>query len=364
MPNLDFYKLFENIDRILMILVMLLITIGLVTLSSASLQTTTLILSQVINIAIGMILLLFLSKVDPKRFLFFAPHLYIFSLVLLLSVIFIGFESHGAKRWINILFFNFQPSEIIKITIPMMLAWLYHRFQNTINYKTHMMAFTILVIPCAIIFNQPDLGTTILIFLAGSIIIFLAGLSLKFIMASIFTFLIALPYLWSTLHLYQQNRVLSLFNSERDPLGAGYHSIQSMIAIGSGGVFGKGWTYGTQTQLNFLPETTTDFIFSVYSEEFGFIGVIGIFIIYFLILYRCIEMAKKMKNSFSRLITASLVFTLFISSFVNIAMVSGLIPIVGAPLPFISYGGTSMVVSLIMIGIIMSLYSNKSLIAN
>ena len=364
MPNINFYKLFENIDRILMILVMLLITIGLVTLSSASLQTTTLILSQVINIAIGMILLLFLSKVDPKRFLFFAPHLYIFSLVLLLSVIFIGFESHGAKRWINILFFNFQPSEIIKITIPMMLAWLYHRFQNTINYKTHMMAFTILVIPCAIIFNQPDLGTTILIFLAGSIIIFLAGLSLKFIMASIFTFLIALPYLWSTLHLYQQNRVLSLFNSERDPLGAGYHSIQSMIAIGSGGVFGKGWTYGTQTQLNFLPETTTDFIFSVYSEEFGFIGVIGIFIIYFLILYRCIEMAKKMKNSFSRLITASLVFTLFISSFVNIAMVSGLIPIVGAPLPFISYGGTSMVVSLIMIGIIMSLYSNKSLIAN
>ena len=179
-----------------------------------------------------------------------------------------------------------------------------------------------------------------------------------------FSFLIALPYLWSTLHIYQQNRILSLFNTDRDPLGAGYHGIQSMIAIGSGGVFGKGWTYGTQTQLNFLPETTTDFIFSVYSEEFGFIGIIGIFIIYFLILYRCINMAKKMKNSFSRLITASLMFTLFSSTFVNIAMVSGLIPVVGAPLPFISYGGTSMVVSLIMIGIIMSLHSNKSLIAN
>ena len=166
------------------------------------------------------------------------------------------------------------------------------------------------------------------------------------------------------MHIYQQNRILSLFNADRDPLGAGYHGIQSMIAIGSGGVFGKGWTYGTQTQLNFLPETTTDFIFAVYSEEFGFIGIIGIFIIYFFILYRCINMAKKMKNSFSRLITASLTFTLFSSTFVNIAMVSGLIPVVGAPLPFISYGGTSMVVSLIMIGIIMSLYSNKSLIAN
>jgi rod shape determining protein RodA len=361
MRNLDLYRLFENIDRILMILIIILITIGLITLASATQHATSLLANQIINITIGIILLLFLSKIDPKRFLFYAPHLYILSLILLLSVIFFGFESHGAKRWINFLFFNLQPSEIIKITIPMTLAWLYHRFQNNISYKTHAIAFIILAVPCVLIFNQPDLGTTILIFLAGAIIIFLAGLPLKFIFISGFSFLIALPYLWSTLHIYQQNRILSLFNADRDPLGAGYHGIQSMIAIGSGGVFGKGWTYGTQTQLNFLPETTTDFIFSVYSEEFGFIGI---FIIYFLILYRCIDMAKKMKNSFSRLITASLMFTLFSSTFVNIAMVSGLIPVVGAPLPFISYGGTSMVVSLIMIGIIMSLNSNKSLIAN
>jgi len=364
MSSLGLYKLFENIDRILMILIMILITIGLITLASATQHATSLLINQVINITIGIILLVFLSKIDPKRFLFYAPHLYILSLILLLSVIFFGFESHGAKRWINILFFNLQPSEIIKITIPMTIAWLYHRFQNNISYKTHAMAFIILAAPCVLIFNQPDLGTTILIFLAGAIIIFLAGLPLKFIFISIFGFLIAFPYVWSTLHIYQQNRILSLFNSDRDPLGTGYHGIQSMIAIGSGGIFGKGWTYGTQTQLNFLPETTTDFIFSVYSEEFGFIGIFGIFIIYFFILYRCIDMAKKMKNSFSRLITASLIFTLFSSTFVNIAMVSGVIPVVGAPLPFISYGGTSMVVSLIMIGIIMSLYSNKSLIAN
>ena len=341
-----------------------LLLIGLITLASASQQNINLIGNQILNILIGMSLLISLSHIDPKRFLFYAPYLYIASLILLLSVAFFGFESHGAKRWINFLFFNLQPSEIIKITIPMTLAWLYHRFQNNISYKTHAIAFIILAVPCVLIFNQPDLGTTILIFLAGAIIIFLAGLPLKFIFISGFSFLIALPYLWSTLHIYQQNRILSLFNADRDPLGAGYHGIQSMIAIGSGGVFGKGWTYGTQTQLNFLPETTTDFIFSVYSEEFGFIGIIGIFIIYFLILYRCINMAKKMKNSFSRLITASLMFTLFSSTFVNIAMVSGLIPVVGAPLPFISYGGTSMVVSLIMIGIIMSLHSNKSLIAN
>ena len=364
MLNLNFYKFFENIDRILMTLIIFLISIGLITLASASQQNIILLGNQIIKILIGIVLLVFLSNIDPKRFLFYSPHLYIVSLILLLLVAFFGFESHGAKRWINLLFFNLQPSEIIKITIPLMLAWLYHRFQNTINYKIHFAAFIILAIPCLIIFKQPDLGTAILIGLSGFVIIFLAGLSLKFIIVSIFGFLLALPYFWSTLHLYQQNRVLSLIDSARDPLGAGYHSIQSMIAIGSGGFLGKGWSYGSQTQLNFLPETTTDFIFSVYGEEFGLIGVIGIFIIYFFILYRCIDMAKKMQNTFSRLITAALTFTLFISTFVNIAMVSGVIPIVGAPLPFVSYGGTSMVVSLSMIGIIMSLHSHKSLIAN
>lgn len=362
--NQSFYKFFENIDRILMALILVLILIGLVTLASANQENMTLFTNQIINILIGMVLLIFLSNIDPKSFLFFAPHLYILSLILLLFVVFFGYESHGAKRWINILYFNFQPSEIIKITIPLMLAWLYHRYQNEIGYKIHAMGFFILAIPCLMIINQPDLGTAILIFLAGGIIIFLAGLPLKFILAGMFSFLISLPYLWSKLHLYQQNRILSLFDSDRDPLGTGYHITQSIIAIGSGGFLGKGWTNGTQTQLNFLPETSTDFIFAVFSEEFGFIGIFGIFIIYFLILYRCIDMAKKMQNTFSRLITASLIFTLFISTLINISMVSGVIPIVGAPLPFISYGGTSMVVSLIMIGIIMSLHSHKSLIAN
>jgi len=364
MNKLNFYKIFRNIDSILMWLIAFLIIIGLITLTSATQQNITQIGNQIVNIVIGMVALVFLSNVDPKRFLFYAPYLYVLSLILLLLVAYYGFESHGAKRWINILFFNLQPSEIIKITIPLMLAWLYHRFQNNINYKIHIMAFIILSAPCFMIFSQPDLGTAILILLSGLIVIFLAGLSFKFIIASIFIFILTLPYLWSTLHLYQQNRVLSLIDPGRDPLGTGYHSIQSMIAIGSGGFFGKGWAYGGQTQLNFLPETSTDFIFSVFGEEFGFIGIIGIFLIYFFILYRCMHMAKKMQNTFSRLITASLVFTLFGSSFVNISMVSGLLPIVGTPLPFISYGGTSMVVSLIMIGIIMSLQSKKSLIAN
>jgi len=364
MFKLTLYKLFENIDNILMTLIIFLITIGFITLISAAQQNTPLLWGQIINILIGIILLIFLSHVDPKRFLFYSPHLYILSLFLLLAVNFIGLESHGAKRWINILFFNFQPAEIVKITIPLMLAWLYHRFQNSINYKTHLIAFIILSIPCLMIWYQPDLGTTILIGFSGLIIIFLSGLSLKFIITSIFSFLILSPYLWSTLHLYQQNRILSLIDPTKDPLGTGYHSIQSMIAIGSGGFLGKGWLYGSQTQLNFLPETTTDFIFSVFGEEFGFIGTFGIFIIYFLILYRCIDMAKKMQNTFSRLTTAALTFSLFSSSIINIAMVCGILPIVGAPLPFISYGGTSMVVSLIMIGIIMSLHSHKSLIAN
>ena len=364
MFNLTFFKLFHNIDRILIILIIFLIFTGLITLTSATQGNLSIVGNQIVNIIIGLIILILLSNINPKSFLFYAPYLYVFSLLLLLSVIFFGFESHGAKRWINILFFNLQPSEIIKITIPLMLAWLYHRFQDTIDYKIHFSAFIIILIPASIIYNQPDLGTAILIFLSGFIVIFLAGLPIKFILSSILIFILSFPYLWSTLHLYQKNRILSLINPDHDPLGAGYHSIQSMIAIGSGGLLGRGWSYGGQTQLNFLPETTTDFIFSVYGEEFGFLGVFGIFILYFFILYRCVDMAQGMQNTFSRLLAASLVFTLFSSIFVNIAMASGIFPIVGAPLPFISYGGTSMVVSLTMIGIIMSLYSNKSLIAN
>ena len=364
MNQFKFYSFFKNIDKILMSLVVFLLLIGLITLASASQQNINLIGNQILNILIGMALLISLSHIDPKRLLFYAPYLYIVSLILLLLVTFFGFQSHGAKRWINLLFFNLQPSEIIKITIPLMLAWLYHRFQNDISYKTHLMALFILAIPCVMILKQPDLGTAILILISGWTIIVLAGLSLRVMILGGFGLLLSFPYLWSMLHVYQQNRILSLIDPTRDPLGTGYHSIQSMIAIGSGGFLGKGWSYGGQTQLNFLPETSTDFIFSVYGEEFGFIGIIGIFIIYFFTLYRCIYMAQKMQNTFSRLITASLVITLFISTFVNIAMVSGIIPIVGAPLPFISYGGTSMVVSLAMIGIIMSLYSHKSLIAN
>jgi rod shape determining protein RodA len=364
MNQFKLYKFLKNIDKILMSLVVFLLLIGLITLASASQQNINLIGNQILNILIGMSLLISLSHIDPKRFLFYAPYLYIASLILLLSVAFFGFESHGAKRWISILFFNLQPSEIMKITVPLMLAWLYHQLQNNINFRTHTIAFILLAIPSAIIFKQPDLGTAILIWIAGCIIVFLAGLSKKIIVIFGFCIALSLPYLWSILHLYQQNRILSLIDPSRDPLGTGYHSIQSMIAIGSGGFLGKGWSFGGQTQLNFLPETSTDFIFSVYGEEFGFLGVFGIFIIYFFIIYRCFDMAKKMQNTFSRLIATSLVCTLFLSIFVNIAMVSGIIPIVGAPLPFISYGGTSMVVSLAMIGIIMSLNSHKSLIAN
>ena len=364
MTQFKAHSFLKNIDKMLMSLVIFLLFIGLITLASASQQNINLIGNQILNILIGMALLISLSHIDPKRFLFYAPYLYISSLILLLFVVFFGFESHGAKRWISILFFNLQPSEIIKITVPLMISWIYHRFQNNINYKTHAIAFMLLAIPCAIILKQPDLGTAILIGFAGCIIIFLAGLSTRIIGIFSFSLALSLPYFWSTLHLYQQNRILSLIDPGRDPLGTGYHSIQSMIAIGSGGFLGKGWSFGGQTQLNFLPETSTDFIFSVYGEEFGFLGVILIFLIYFFTLYRSMYMAQKMHNTFSRLIASGLVFTLFSSIFVNIAMVSGIAPIVGAPLPFISYGGTSMVVSLAMIGIIMSLYSHKSLIAN
>ena len=364
MIKLFISKLSDNLDTPLLSTIMILVVIGLTVLASASQENFYLLGNQFFNIIFGILVLYIFANLQPRYILFYAPYLYIICLILLLLVSIIGIESHGAKRWIDLGLINFQPSELMKISLPLFIGSIYHYNQNNISIKVHTLSLIAILIPFLIILKQPDLGTAIMIGASGFTIIFLAGLHWKVISSSIFLFLLSAPLVWNMLYDYQQNRILNLLDPTKDPYGTGYHSIQSIIAIGSGGLFGKGWGNSSQSNLNFLPETTTDFIFSVFAEEFGFIGIVLIFLLYSFIFYRCFTLASRMQNTFSKLVAASLSFSLFVATFINIGMISGILPIVGIPLPFISYGGTSMVVSMASIGIIIGLYSNKSLIAN
>ena len=364
MIKLFISKMSHNLDIHLLSTIIVLVLIGIVTLVSATQENLYVLGSQLFNIIVGLLVLYIFANHQPRRILFYAPYFYLLCLILLFLVSTIGIESHGAKRWLDLGVINFQPSELMKIALPLFLGSIYHHYQKNISIKAHTLSIIAIVIPFLIIHNQPDLGTAIMIVASGITIIFLAGLPWKLIFSSIFLCLVSTPFIWNTLLDFQKNRILALLDPTKDPYGSGYHSLQSIIAIGSGGFFGKGWGNSSQSNLNFLPETTTDFIFSVFAEEFGFFGIILIFLLYSFIFYRCFTLASKMQNTFSRLVAASLSVSLFVAIFVNIGMICGIVPIVGIPLPFISYGGTSMVVSMASIGIIMGLYSNKSLIAN
>jgi len=361
---MNIVKLFQEIDHYLFGLILIIITLGLFTLASSDQSGAALVVSQIINIIIGITLMFGVILMDPKKLFFFSPFLYIASLFLLLFVVFFGYESHGAQRWINLGFLKFQPSEVIKLTTPLMLAWHYAKNDADITLKQHLVALLITIIPFYLIFIQPDLGTALMIGFVGLVIIFVAGLPVKFISISFILFLLSSPLLWGMLQPYQQKRIMTLFDPFNDALGSGYQTIQSMIALGSGGLIGKGWGNATQTYLDFLPESSTDFIFAVFSEEFGFFGVISVLILYLLIFYRCMFMVTRMQDTFSRILSLGILMSLFFGLIINLGMISGILPIVGVPLPLFSYGGTSMVVSLISIGIIMTLYINKTLIAN
>jgi rod shape determining protein RodA len=362
--NLIQNYIFRKIDRPIFWSLFLILVIGLINLTSANQQDVTNTLSQTINIIVGLTFFYLICNIQTRVILTFAPWVYLISIVLLIFVPFFGIESHGAKRWISLGIFNIQPSEILKLSLPLMLAWFYQKNTYRIDYKIHLLSGLLIVFPFYFILSQPDLGTSILLLWVGLIIIFLAGLPTKFLITSFFGALLASPFVWNSLLGYQKQRILSLLDPFSDPYGSGYHSIQSIIALGSGGMFGRGWLNGTQTSLDFLPETTTDFVFSVFSEEFGFFGVLAVIAIYIFIFYRCMWMTSKMQDNFSRLLSAGLTVSLFTGFIVNIAMISGLFPIVGVALPFFSYGGTSMVVSLVSLGIIINLYLNKTLIAN
>jgi rod shape determining protein RodA len=288
--------------------------------------------------------------------------MYAAGLLLLVGVALFGEVSHGARRWLHLGVTRIQPSEIMKLAVPLMLAWFLDRREKTLNLKDYGIAALLLVAPVGLIVKQPDLGTALLITASGFYVLFLAGLGWRIILGMVGVFAVSAPILWSLLHDYQRQRILTLLDPSQDPLGAGYHIIQSSIALGSGGVFGKGWFSGTQAHLDFLPERTTDFVFAVYAEEFGMAGNLILLAVYLLVIGRGMVIAAKAPTLFSRLLAGSITLTFFTYAFVNMGMVSGILPVVGVPLPLISYGGTSMVTLLLGFGMLMSIQTHRKLV--
>lgn len=320
-------------------------------------------LAQLGNIGIALAGMLLVSHVPPQRLMQFARPVYIVGLLLLLAVALFGVVVNGSRRWLELGVTRIQPSELMRLAAPMMLAWYFHFKQATLGWKDFLVAAVLLILPVGFIVRQPDLGTALLISASGFYVLYLAGLSWKVIAGSIVALAASLPVAWNVLlHDYQRQRVLTLIDPSSDPLGAGYHIIQSTIAVGSGGVAGKGWMAGTQTHLEFLPERSTDFIFAVFSEEFGLVGNLLLLLLYAAVISRGLWLAAGVPFLFGRLLAGTIVLTFFTYVFVNMGMVSGILPVVGVPLPLVSYGGTAMLTMMLGFGILMSLATHKKLV--
>ena len=349
-----------RLDPILTGLLLLLMLCGLVVLYSATDENMALVVRQSIRLGFGLMLMLIACQIPPAWYRRWAPWLYTLGLVMLIAVLWFG-VGRGARRWLDMGLFWFQPSEAMKIAVPLMLAAWLHRKKLPPGLIATVFSLLLIGLPVALIVQQPDLGTSILVAGGGAVALFLSGLRWRWIALGMVSLIAVAPLLWTQLHAYQQNRILTFLNPESDPLGEGWNIIQSKIAVGTGGLDGRGWLDGTQSRLEFLPEPHTDFILAVLSEEFGFIGVTLILLLYAAIMLRAVVMISQTRDVFSRLLGGSLVFLFFIYLLVNAGMVSGLLPVVGVPLPLISYGGTSAATLLASFGIIMSLYSRRKL---
>ncbi|MDP2070556.1 rod shape-determining protein RodA [Methylotenera sp.] len=358
-----FQQFFKHIDSFLMVCLFSTLMVGLFMLYSASGQNFSRVYAQGINIIVAFCFMWVAANIAPNQLERMALPLYLLGVVLLIGVALFGHISHGAQRWLDIGPMHIQPSEIMRIAVPMMLAWYFSKQEGKPRMVDFATGALLLAVPVALIMKQPDLGTSLLVAASGFYILFLAGLNWKFLLGGTVLFTALTPVFWSMLHSYQRRRIEILFDPTQDPLGSGYHTIQSMIAIGSGGSAGKGWLNGTQTQLDFLPERTTDFIFAVFSEEFGFLGNLLLLTLFSLIIMRGLVIASQAQSTFSRLLAGSITLTFFTYAFVNMGMVSGILPVVGVPLPLISYGGTSMVTICLSFGILMSIQTHKKLVA-
>lgn len=353
-----------HLDWPLLIGLLVLVGIGLIILYSASNQDLGSITRQGVRIGIAFLVMWVLAQIPPTTYQVWAPWFFTISLLLLLAVLALGVIGKGAQRWLNLWIFQFQPSELMKLAVPMMLAWFLHNKPLPPSFKNLLVLGAIILGPAVLIAKQPDLGTALLIMGGGFGVIVLAGISGVFLVSIAGLAVVAAPVLWHFMHQYQRDRVLTFLNPESDPLGSGYHIIQSKIAIGSGGIFGKGWLNGTQSHLQFLPEHATDFIFAVTGEEFGFIGGLILLIMYGFIVGRGLYISLHAQDTFSRLLAGGLSLMLFISAFVNMGMVTGILPVVGVPLPFVSYGGTSFVTLIASFGILMSIQTHRKLLGS
>lgn len=355
-------RLFRHFDQFLLSVLLFTLLIAMFILFSASGQSMDRMISQAINIlAAGGALWLF-ANIPPQHLQRVAVPLYILGILLLVGVFLFGDVSKGARRWLDLGVARIQPSELMKIAVPMMLAWYFDRRDQSLRFADYIIAAVMLAIPAALVLKQPDLGTALLIGASGFYVLFLAGLSWRLMGGLALAGVAATPLLWGMLHDYQRKRIEILLDPSQDPLGAGYHTIQATIAIGSGGIAGKGWLNGTQSQLDFLPERHTDFIFAVFGEEFGLVGNLLLLLLFSIIIWRGMMIAANAQNAFCRLLAGSIALTFFTYAFVNMGMVSGILPVVGVPLPLISYGGTSLVTLMIGFGILMSIQTHKKLV--
>jgi rod shape determining protein RodA len=349
-------------DPALLAIVASLVLIGLVTLYSAGADFPWRFTDQLRNLAIAGAVMFIAASIPPPTLMKLAVPAYAVGVVLLLGVEFAGVTVKGATRWLDIGVARIQPSEIMKLALPMMLAWYFHKREGAVRTLDFALAALIVAVPVALIVKQPDLGTALLVLAAGAFVIFFAGLPWKWLAALAVAGLAALPVAWTLMHDYQRERILTLIDPMQDPLGKGFHTLQAMIAIGSGGPLGKGWMQGTQTHLEFIPERTSDFIFAVYSEEFGLVGNLVLIVLFFALVLRAFSIAGNAATLFGRLLAAAIAMIVFTYAFVNMGMVSGILPVVGVPLPFISYGGTALVTLGMACGMLMSIHRNRKLV--
>jgi len=350
-----------HLDPLFLLVLLTIVGFGLVVLYSAVNRDMQLFSNQLLRIGMAFVALFVAAQLQPSFYLRWAPFVYAGGVALLVAVLIVGVRAKGSQRWLDFPGLpRFQPSELMKIAVPMMIAWYFHDRTLPPRFRDICVALVIIAIPAALIVKQPDLGTGILVAGAGFAVVVLAGLHWRWILVALMGVAAAAPGLWYFLKDYQRQRILTLFDPESDPLGAGWNIIQSTTAIGSGGIWGKGLFQGTQSHLEFLPESQTDFIIAVVGEELGLIGILALLTLYLFVIARGLYIASQAQSTFARLLTGALTLTFFVYVFVNIGMVSGLLPVVGVPLPLVSYGGTSAITLMIGFGIIMSVSTHRS----
>lgn len=351
-----------TIDVPLLLGLLALGAVSLIMLYSAGNQNIDLVYKQGARLFVALVVMVLVARIAPDALNRWTPFIYAFGLGVLLLVLAVGIVGKGAQRWLNLGVVQFQPAEIMKLGVPMMVSWLLTRSPLPPSWRDLFLALVIIMVPTALVVLQPDLGTALLIAASGGLVMLLSGISWRLVTTLLLAVAASAPLVWTfLLHDYQQRRILTLFNPWSDPLGAGYHTIQSIIAVGSGGLTGKGWLHGSQSHLEFIPEKGTDFIFAVFAEEFGFYGGIAILALYLFVVGRGLYISFYAQDTFTRLVAGSLSLTFFLYVFVNIGMVAGILPVVGVPLPLVSYGGTSMVTLMAGFGILMSINGHKKL---